>query len=139
MVLHALRLGAIKLGSANGEPFLGRDMGHEPDYSEEIAREIDDEVRRIIEDGHELASRVLREHLDDLHRISQILIERETIDKDEFERLVAGESEESVFAEEDVKPSLPEPAREPERRPQTKPRPFPLPGATMQPPKPEAS
>jgi cell division protease FtsH len=120
-------------------PFLGREMSNEPDYSDELAREIDDEVRRIIEDGHELANRVLREHLDDLHRISQILIERETIDKDQFERLVAGESEESVFAEEDVKQALPEPAREPERRPQTKPRPFPIPGATMQPPKPEGA
>ena len=54
-------------------------MGHEPDYSEEVAREIDDEVRRIIEDGHELALNVLRAHMDDLHRISQILIERETV------------------------------------------------------------
>ena len=65
-------------------PFLGREMGHEPDYSDEIAREIDDEVRRIIEEGYELALKVLREHIDDLHRISQILIERETIDKDQF-------------------------------------------------------
>jgi cell division protease FtsH len=112
-------------------------MGHEPDYSEEVAREIDDEVRRIIEDGHELALRVLREHIDDLHRISQILIERETIDSDQFERLLAGEPESSVFPEEpDVPPA---PATEPERRPQPRPRPFPLPGATMQPPKPEGA
>ena len=60
-------------------------------------REIDDEVRRIIEDGHELALRVLREHIDELHRISQILIERETIDKDQFARLVTGEPEDDVF------------------------------------------
>ena len=72
-------------------PFLGRDMGAEPDYSEEIAREIDDEIRRIIEEAHELALAVLREHMEELHRISQILIERETIDKDQFERLLAGE------------------------------------------------
>ena len=76
-------------------PFLGREMGHEPDYSDELAREIDDEVRRIIEDGHELALKVLREHMDDLHRISQILIEHETIDKDQFERLLAGETEDA--------------------------------------------
>jgi cell division protease FtsH len=117
-------------------PFLGRDMGHEPDYSEEVAREIDDEVRRIIEEGHEVALTVLREHMDDLHRISQILIERETIDKDQFERLLTGESEDSVFPEE---PAPPAPAAEPERRPQPKPRPFPLPGATMQPPEPEGA
>jgi cell division protease FtsH len=112
-------------------------MGHEPDYSEEVAREIDDEVRRIIEDGHEIALRVLREHMDDLHRISQILIERETIDSDQFERLLAGESESSIFPEEEEPPAAPAP--EPERRPQPKPRPFPLPGATMQPPKPEGA
>jgi cell division protease FtsH len=111
-------------------------MGNEPDYSEEVAREIDDEVRRIIEDGHDLATRVLREHIDDLHRISQILIERETIDKDQFERLLAGESEDAVFPPEAEQP---EPTKEPERRPQPKPRPFPLPGATMQPPPPEGA
>src|SRR5581483_49920 len=133
------KLGPRVLGRNADLPFLGREMGHEPDYSEEVAREIDDEVRRIIEDGHELALTVLREHMDDLHRISQILIERETIDKDQFERLLAGEPEESVFPEEQAPPPVPAPAPEPERRPQPKPRPFPLPGATMQPPKPEGA
>jgi hypothetical protein len=81
---------------------------------------------------------VLREHMDDLHRISQILIERETIDADQFQRLLAGESEDAVFPPEPE--PAPEPAGEPERRPQPKPRPFPLPGgAAMQPPEPEAS
>ena len=87
------KLGPRVLGRNDDMPFLGREMGDEPDYSDEIAREIDDEIRRIIEEGHELAPRVLREHIDDLHRISQILIERETIDKDQFERLLAGEHE----------------------------------------------
>jgi cell division protease FtsH len=135
------KLGPRVLGRNADLPFLGRDMGHEPDYSEEVAREIDDEVRRIIEDGHELALKVLREHTNDLHRISQILIERETIDKDQFERLVSGESEDEVFAEQDAKTAKPEaPAEEPERRPQPKPRPFPLPGsAAMKPPEPEGA
>ena len=87
------KLGPRVLGRNSDMPFLGREMGHEPDYSDELAREIDDEVRRIIEDGHELALKVLREHMEELHRISQILIERETIDKDQFERLLAGEDE----------------------------------------------
>ena len=91
------KLGPRVLGRSGDMPFLGREMGHEPDYSDEIAREIDDEVRRIIEEGYELAMKVLREHMDDLHRISQILIERETIDKDQFVRLLAGESEDDVF------------------------------------------
>jgi cell division protease FtsH len=127
------KLGPRVLGRNHNMPFLGRDMGAEPDYSEEIAREIDDEIRRIIEEGHELAMRVLREHMDDLHRLAQILIERETIDKDQFQRLLSGETEEAVFAEVDAKAARPE-LPEPERRPQPKPRPFPLPGATMQPP-----
>ncbi len=132
------KLGPRVLGRNVDMPFLGLEMGHEPDYSDELAREIDDEVRRIIEDGHELALGVLREHLDDLHRISQILIERETIDKDQFARLVAGEAEESVFPAEDA-PALPPPVPSPTRRPESKPRPFPLPGSAMQAPKPEAA
>jgi cell division protease FtsH len=133
------KLGPRVLGRNHDTPFLGLSMSNEPDYSEEVAREIDDEIRRIIEDGHDIATRVLRDHLDDLHRISQILIEHETIDKDQFVALLAGESEESVFPA--ASEPDPEPSKEPERRPApAKPRPFPLPGgAAMQPPEPEAS
>jgi cell division protease FtsH len=133
------KLGPRTLGRNHDMPFLGRDMGAEPDYSDEIAREIDDEIRRIVEEAHERAKRVLTERMEELHGISQLLIERETIDKDQFERLLAGEPEESVFA--DPTPPEPEPPPEQERRPQIepKPRPFPLPGATMQPPPPEGA
>jgi cell division protease FtsH len=114
-------------------------MGAEPDYSEEVAREIDDEIRRIIEEAHEHATRVLKEHIDELHRISLILIERETIDKDQFERLLAGEEEDAVFEEErPVRQPAPEPADK-KRKPEPKARPFPIPGATMQPPPPEGA
>ena len=74
--------------------------------------------------------------MDELHQLSAILIERETIDKDQFERLLAGEAEEDVFPDEQPV-AEPEPAREPERKPAPKPKPFPLPGAAMQPPPPE--
>jgi len=133
------KLGPRVLGHNVDMPFLGREMSREPDYSDELAREIDDEVRRIIEDGHELALTVLREHMDDLHRLSQILIERETIDADQFERLLAGETEDEVFPEEET--VLPEPPPAPERKREPLRRPFPLPGAgtAMQPPEPEAS
>ncbi|HZO50676.1 MAG TPA: hypothetical protein VFB26_11060, partial [Gaiellaceae bacterium] len=120
-------------------PFLGREMSAEPDYSEEVAKEIDDEIRRVIEEAHDMAVQVLREHMDELHKLSGILIERETIDKDQFERLLAGEPEESVFPEEEPKPA-PTPEPEPEKKPQVlKPQPRPLPGAAMQPPPAEAS
>ena len=133
------KLGPRVLGRNHDMPFLGREMGAEPDYSDEIAREIDDEIRRVIEEAHASARRVLEEHMDELHRISAILIERETIDKDQFERLLAGESEEDVFAEEQA--PAPEPQTEEERRraPRPAPKPFPLPGATMQPPPPEGA
>ncbi len=127
------KLGPRVLGRNHDMPFLGREMGAEPDYSEEIAREIDDEIRRVIEEAHDLAVRVLKEHMDQLHRISGILIERETIDKDQFERLLADEDELSVFPEEPTEP-VTEPAQERRRRPQPKPIPRPFPGATMQPP-----
>ena len=132
------KLGPRVLGRNHDMPFLGREMSAEPDYSEEMAREIDDEIRRVIEESHETARAVLREHMDELHRLSAILIERETIDKDQFERLLAGEDEAEVFVEEPV--AEPEtPAEEPKKRPEPRPKPFPIPGATMQPPPPEPS
>jgi cell division protease FtsH len=133
------KLGPRVLGRNHDMPFLGREMGAEPDYSEEIAREIDDEIKRVIEEAHGLAISVLKEHLDELHKISSILIERETIDKDQFERLLAGAAEDEVFVEEEqpAPPSEPEEERRRQQRP--KPRPFPLPGATMQPPPPEGA
>ena len=131
------KLGPRVLGRDASMPFLGREMGHEPDYSDEIAREIDDEIRRVIEEAHQTAHRVLREHMEELHKLSVILIERETIDKDQFERLLAGEAEESIFPEEIVEPVEEEPVEGPERKPAPKPKPRPVPGVSMQPPEPD--
>jgi cell division protease FtsH len=127
------KLGPRVLGRNHDMPFLGREMSAEPDYSEEIAREIDDEIRRVIEDAHGRAREVLEQHLPEVHKLSEILIERETIDKDQFERLLAGDSYEDIFREEEE--PTPEPEPEPERKPaKPKPKPFPLPGAAMKPP-----
>jgi cell division protease FtsH len=93
----------------------------------------------VIEEAHERALSVLREHMDDLHQISKLLIERETIDKDQFERLLAGESEESVFPEEAVVPEETPAEGEAERKPKPKPTARPVPGVSMQPPEPEVS
>jgi len=128
------KLGPRLLGRNHDMPFLGREMGSaEPDYSEEIAREIDDEIRRVIEEAHDRARKVLAEHMEELHTLSGLLIERETIDKDQFERLLAGESPETVFPEAEAEPPAGDEA-EKKPRAEPKPRPFPLPGATMQPP-----
>ncbi len=129
------KLGPRVLGRAHDMPFLGREMGSEPDYSEEMAREIDDEIRRVIEEAHDRARAVLQEHMDALNKLSGILIERETIDKEQFERLLAGEPEEDVFREEPPPEPAPEPGKE--KKPVPKPKPFPLPGAAMKPPPPE--
>jgi cell division protease FtsH len=132
------KLGPRVLGRNHDQPFLGREMGNEPDYSDEIAREIDDEIRRIIEESHEAAVRVLRQHMDVLNQLSDILIERETIDRDQFERLLAGESEEAVFGEATPGPKAePEPEEERKRLPKPKTKPFPIPGQAMQGPPPE--
>ena len=113
------RLGPRVFGHDHGQPFLGREFSTEPDYSDEIAREIDDEVRRIIEAAHQRATDILTEHRHDLEKISEILVKRETIEKEEFLALLDGKSEEEVFGvEEDSKPELPAPpapADRPER------------------------
>jgi cell division protease FtsH len=129
------KLGPRVLGRNHDMPFLGREMSAEPDYSEEVAREIDEEIRRVIEEAHQRAHKVLQEHMDELHRLSAILIERETIDKDQFLRLLEGAPEEEVFPEEAPAPAAEEPSRE--RKPAPKPKPFPVPGAMMQPPPPD--
>ena len=122
------KLGPRVLGRERALPFLGRDFGSEPDYSDEIAREIDDEIRRIVEEAHERARQVLTEQIDLLHRISQLLIEHETIDRDQFERLIAGEGEETVFGE---PPAPADPGPQPKRdTPSPKPSFFPLPSGS---------
>jgi cell division protease FtsH len=127
------KLGPRVLGRNHDLPFLGREMSAEPDYSEEVAREIDEEIRRVIEEAHDRAQTVLKEHMDELHRLSAILIERETIDKDQFLRLLEGASEDEVFADETPAPA-PTEEKPKERRPAPTPKPFPVPGSMMQPP-----
>ena len=97
------KLGPRVLGHNQGAPFLGRDMHSEPDYSDDLARTIDSEIRRIIEEAHQRARDILTEHRDDLELLSQILLKRETIERDEFIGLLAGEPEDVVFAERDAK------------------------------------
>ena len=125
------KLGPRTFGNDYSQPFLGRDFGHEADYSDEIAREIDDEIRRIVEDSHERARKVLTERIDELQRLSKILIEYETIDRDEFLRLLAGEPADAVFADE---PKNTPPAEEAPRKEPARPRALglPLPGTLSQ-------
>jgi cell division protease FtsH len=91
------KLGPRVFGHDHGQPFLGREFSSEPDYSDEIAREIDDEIRRIVEAAHQVARDILSSHRERLQRISEILLKRETIEAAEFVALLDGRSEEDVF------------------------------------------
>jgi cell division protease FtsH len=84
------RVGAIKLGRGGGEVFLGRDMGHERDYSEEIASVVDEEVRRLIEAAHDEAWEALVRNRPVLDELVLALLERETLNKDELATIFAG-------------------------------------------------
>jgi cell division protease FtsH len=123
------RLGPRVFGHDRSQPFLGREFSAEPDYSDEIAREIDDEVRRIVEDAHQASKDILSEHRDQLDTISKILLERETIEADEFIALLEGKPEDEVFAEEEAPPPEAPPVEEKgTAREGPKPRPRPRPG-----------
>jgi cell division protease FtsH len=124
------KLGPRVFGHDHGQPFLGREFSTEPDYSDEIAREIDDEVRQIIEGAHARATKLLNDHRERLDTISEILLRRETLEKEQFEVLLAGGTEADAFPDgESTPPAVPEGAvKEPQRpRPEAK-RPLRRPG-----------
>src|SRR3954454_20697888 len=77
-------IGSVKLGAANGEMFLGRDMGHQRDYSEELAEKVDAEVRVLIENAHDEAYQVLVANREVLDRLALALLEQETLDQNEL-------------------------------------------------------
>ena len=81
------RLGAIKYGQSNGEVFLGRDMGHQRDYSEEVAAAIDEEVRGFIDVAHHEAYEILSENRDVLDALVLELLDKETLDREDVARI----------------------------------------------------
>ena len=81
------RVGAIMLGSGQEEVFLGRDFGHAKEYSEETASVIDEEVKKIIDKEYNTALELLRTHIDKLHAIAGVLLEKEKIDGEEFDEI----------------------------------------------------
>ncbi|HST50179.1 ATP-dependent zinc metalloprotease FtsH, partial [Jatrophihabitans sp.] len=83
------KLGAVKYGTSDSEPFLGRDYGHQRDYSEEIAAWIDEEVRALIEAAHDEAWEILVQYRDVLDQLVLELAERETLNKEDLERILA--------------------------------------------------
>src|SRR3954466_10311911 len=124
------KLGPRVFGHDHGQPFLGREFSSEPDYSDDVAREIDGEIRRIVEEAHQTARDILERYRRELDHTAEILLRRETIERDEFMGLLEGKSEEDVFGPDE--PVLPQPSPGPEapqRKPEREgPRPVPRPG-----------
>ncbi len=83
------KLGAVKYGTEHGDPFLGRTMGNQPDYSHEVAREIDEEVRKLIEAAHTEAWEILTEYRDVLDTLAGELLEKETLHRAELRAIFA--------------------------------------------------
>ena len=90
-------LGPVVYGRGEHEVFLGRDYSSTPDYSENVAAEIDTEIRNLIEDAFDKSETILREHIDKLHLVAKYLMIHEKIDGVNFEKLMNGEITESDF------------------------------------------
>jgi cell division protease FtsH len=84
------RVGAIKLGQSQGEVFLGRDMGHQRDYSEQVAAVVDEEVRKLVDDAHDEAWHAVNDNRDVLDRLVLDLLEKETLNAAELAELFSG-------------------------------------------------
>ncbi len=85
------KLGPMTYGTDEEEVFVGRDLGRTRNYSEEVAASIDSEMRKLIDTAYHKAEKLLNDNMDTLHRIAEALLEKETIDAKEFERLFLGE------------------------------------------------
>ncbi len=82
------RLGPIKFGSTDSQPFLGKDFGHEPDYSSQVAFQIDEEIRRLLDEAHDEALEILVENDHVLEALAEKLLETETVEGKQLEELL---------------------------------------------------
>ena len=81
------KLGAIKLGESNSEPFLGRDLGHSRNYSEEVAGIVDEETKKLLANAHQEAFDILEENRDVLDALVLALLDKETLGKEEVAQI----------------------------------------------------
>ena len=91
------KLGPMVYGNDQSEVFLGRDFNSNRNYSENVAAEIDAEMREIIEGGYQKSKDILEEHMDQLHLLAKYLMKFEKIDSNDFEILMKGEMDSKVF------------------------------------------
>ncbi|GAH49817.1 unnamed protein product, partial [marine sediment metagenome] len=88
------KIGPLTLGGKQGAIFLGRDFSAHPDYSEQVAYEIDKEIRKLVDDAYDKAKDILSTHRSKLDLIAQNLIEKETLNKEQVEELLKDKKEE---------------------------------------------
>ncbi len=81
------KMGLIAYGNEGDEVFIGRDLAHTRSYSEEVAKEIDQEIHDIIDGCHAKAKEIILQHMDVLHKCAELLLEKEKVQRDEFEAL----------------------------------------------------
>ncbi|MBI3912390.1 MAG: cell division protein FtsH, partial [Armatimonadetes bacterium] len=123
------RLGPITLGRRHGNPFLGRDLMEDRNYGEDVAKAIDEEVKAIIQESYGRAQEILTENHEAMERVVSVLLERETLEREDFLALLAGEA----------LPPRPEPAAPPSDQPKKQTETSPLPGTQVLKPQPKGS
>ena len=115
------KLGARTFGDQNNEVFIGLDYGHTVDYSQDTAALIDEEIKRIIDECYQRCTEILTEQMDHLHKVAELLLEKEKIEGDEFDAVFASRNPEAVDAALEVVGDLPDedseekPAKGPEK------------------------
>lgn len=95
------KLGPMVYGHDQGEVFLGRELNSTRNYSEEVAAEIDEEMRKLINEGYCKAEEIIKTHIDQLHLLAKYLMKFEKINDVDFEKLMKGEIDESILETED--------------------------------------
>lgn len=96
------KLGSMAFGDSSDEVFLGRDLTTRRNYSEEVASEIDREIRRIVDEAYDNTKTLLTENMDKLHLVAKALLKYETLDAEQFKKAFDGELD---LSEEEEKPS----------------------------------
>ena len=115
-------LGPVTLGRRHGNPFLGRDIMEDRNYSEEVARSIDSEVRKIIDESFQRADQILVENRDKLEAIVRVLLEKETLEREEFEVLMYGAAQPRKSVTSEPPPPKPTEEKKPNLAPEGNPK-----------------
>lgn len=96
------KLGSMTFGDSSDEVFLGRDLATRRNYSEEVASEIDREIRRLVDEAYEMTEKLLSENIDKLHNVANALLKYETLDAQQYVKAFAGELDLTIDPLEDI-------------------------------------